>query len=235
TRERHHNCAMGSSVQRAFDLAAEDYDRARRRLVPGFDDFYRAAVDLIPFPREQEIDVLDLGAGTGVLAAFVAYSFPRARITMVDISNEMLARARERFEMGGERFRFEVSDYGEDQIQEKYDAVVSALSIHHLSDAQKKSLFARIHAALKDDGVFVNAEQFRGATVEQDRILHERWMTRARELGIGDRDLQAALERMKFDRAATLDEQLQWLSEAGFRDIDCAYKNLIFAVYAGRK
>ncbi|MGB8411193.1 MAG: methyltransferase domain-containing protein [Candidatus Binatus sp.] len=226
---------MAKSVQHAFDLAAEDYDRTRRRLVPGFDDFYRAAIDLIRFPHDSRLKVLDLGAGTGLLSAFIAYSFPQARITMVDISSEMLERARARFELGGERFRFEVSDYGIDPIQEKYDAVVSALSIHHLGDDQKRSLFDRIHGALNDGGVFVNAEQFRGATPERDRFHHERWITRVRELGMDDRDLGAALDRMKFDRAATLEDQLEWLREAGFRDIDCAYKNLIFAVYCGLK
>ncbi len=226
---------MANSVRHAFDLAAEDYDRTRRRLVPGFDDFYRAAIDLIQFPHDSELKVLDLGAGTGLLAAFIAYSFPQARITMVDISSEMLERARARFELGGERFRFEVSDYGVDPIEEKYDAVVSALSIHHLSDDQKRSLFARIHGALNDGGVFVNAEQCRGATPERHRFHHERWITRVRELGVDDRDLATALDRMKFDRAATLEDQLEWLREAGFRDIDCAYKNLIFAVYCGLK
>jgi tRNA (cmo5U34)-methyltransferase len=226
---------MANSVQHAFDLAAQDYDRTRRRLVPGFDDFYRAAIDLIRFSHDSRLKVLDLGAGTGLMAAFIAYSFPQARITMVDISSEMLERARARFELGGERFRFEVSDYGVDPIQEKYDAVVSALSIHHLSDGQKRSLFDRIHGALNDGGVFVNAEQFRGATPERDRFHHERWITRVRELGMDDRDLAAALDRMKFDRAATLEDQLEWMREAGFRDIDCAYKNLIFAVYCGIK
>lgn len=226
---------MENLVQRAFDLAAEDYDRTRRRLVPGFDDFYRAAIDLLGFPRDSEIEVLDLGAGTGLLAAFVAYSFPNARITMVDISNEMLDRARERFELGGERFQFEVSDYGTGRINNKYDAVVSALSIHHLSDDQKRALFAQIHGALKDGGVFVNAEQFRGSTPKLDRLNHERWQTRVRELGASERDVAAALERMKFDRAAPLEDQLQWLAGAGFREVVCTYKNLMFAVYAGTR
>jgi len=226
---------MANSVQRAFDLAAEDYDRTRRRLVPGFDDFYRAAIDLLQFPHDSQLKVLDLGAGTGLLAAFIAYSFPHARITMVDISSEMLDRARARFELGGDRFRFEVSDYGVDPIREKYDAVVSALSIHHLGDEQKRSLFSRIYGALNPGGVFVNAEQFRAATPDRQRFHHQRWVTRVRELGADDRDLAPALDRMKFDRAATLEDQLEWLREAGFRDIDCAYKNLIFAVYCGIK
>jgi tRNA (cmo5U34)-methyltransferase len=56
-----------------------------------------------------------------------------------------------------------------------------------------------------------------------------------RELGAAEPDLAAALDRMKFDRAATLEDQLEWMRQAGFRDIDCAYKNLIFAVYCGLK
>src|SRR5260370_42713340 len=159
---------MENTVQRTFDLAAEDYDRTRRRLVPGSDDSYGAASDRIRFPRDSEIEGLDLGAGTGLLAAFIAYSFPSARITMVDISNEMLDRARERFELGGERFQFEVSRYGTGRVNNKYDAVVSALSIHHLSDDQKLALFPQIYVALKEAGVFVNAEQFRGSTPASD-------------------------------------------------------------------
>jgi tRNA (cmo5U34)-methyltransferase len=225
---------MASSVQRAFDLAAGDYDRARRRLVPGFDDFYRTAIDLIPFGREDEIDVLDLGAGTGMLSAFVAYNFPRARITMIDISDEMLAQARKRFELGGDRFHFVVSDYADAALDGSYDAVVSALSIHHLGDTQKAALLGRINGVLKAGGAFINADQFRGASDELEKSHHQRWLARVRELGVGEKDLAQALERMKLDRTATLDDQLRWMREAGFHDIDCAYRNLIFAVYSGR-
>ena len=53
---------MSESVQRAFDQAARDYDRTRRKLIPCFDDFYRAAIDALPFERNERIRVLDLGA-----------------------------------------------------------------------------------------------------------------------------------------------------------------------------
>jgi tRNA (cmo5U34)-methyltransferase len=226
---------MASSVQRAFDLAAGDYDRARRRLIPGFDDFYRAAIEHIPFERERAIDVLDLGAGTGMMAAFVAYNFPSARITLTDISDAMLERARERFELGGARFKFVVSDYGVAPIEGTYDVIVSALSIHHLEHAQKAALFKRIHSALREGGAFVHADQFRAATPELEQRHHDRWLARARELGVGEHDLAQVLERMKLERTAKLDDQLKWMAEAGFREIDCAYLHMIFTVYSGRK
>jgi tRNA (cmo5U34)-methyltransferase len=82
------------NVGSSFDATAAIYDRSRRQLIPCFDDFYRAAVELAPFGRHEAIDILDLGAGTGLMAAFLAEALPRARFTLVDVAAEMLDRAR---------------------------------------------------------------------------------------------------------------------------------------------
>ncbi len=226
---------MSDSIRYAFDRTAETYDRARRKLIPCFDEFYRAAVDLLPFAREREISVLDLGAGTGLMSAFVAYAYPRARIVMVDISNEMLEQARARFAAGGERFSFEVADYGEGRITGRYDAIISALSVHHLMNEKKQMVYAQAYEALNSDGIFINADQVSAESAELSRLSHERWLARTREIGASEPDVRAALDRMKFDRTATVAEQLEWLREIGFRDVGVAYRNLIFAVYSGIK
>jgi tRNA (cmo5U34)-methyltransferase len=226
---------MEKGLKRVFDAAAASYDSARRKLVPCFDDFYRAAIDLIPFERDAEFDVLDLGAGTGLFSALIAYSFPGARITLLDMSEEMLSRARERLGPGGARFRFVELDYAEHAFEGRYDAIVSALSIHHLADANKRALFRRVHEALNPSGVFINADQVRGETDAIEKRSYAKWLQRARELGASERDLEQARERMKFDRTATLSAQLEWMREAGFREVTCAYRNLIFAVYSGEK
>ena len=60
------------NVKTLFDGAAAGHDRARRQLVPSFDDFYGAVVGEIPYEREVDVRVLDLGVGTGLLSALVA-------------------------------------------------------------------------------------------------------------------------------------------------------------------
>jgi tRNA (cmo5U34)-methyltransferase len=84
-------------VKEAFDATANDYDRLRRQLIPCFDDYYGMVGRLMPFGPEDAADVLDLGAGTGLLTAILRGQFPNVHFTLIDISDEMLAKARERF------------------------------------------------------------------------------------------------------------------------------------------
>jgi tRNA (cmo5U34)-methyltransferase len=203
--------------------------------VPPFDDFYEMAVEAIPYEREDAIRVLDLGAGTGLLSAFVARAFPRVRITLVDASPEMLRVARKRFADEPGRFEFRVVDYAQEPLLGEYEAVVSALSIHHLGGTEKRELFRKVYGVLCDGGVFVNADQVLGSTPEIEALYRETWLRQVRESGVGEEVLAAAFVRMREDKPSTLEEQEAWLEEAGFRQVDCPYKNYGFAVYGGRK
>jgi tRNA (cmo5U34)-methyltransferase len=226
------------TVGASFDAAAGGYDRARRQLVPGLDGFYGAALQSVPFGRDEEIRVLDLGAGTGLLSAMVAERFPRSRVTLVDLSVEMLRVARRRFAREPWRFEFRTMDYARKPLPrgpQGYDLVVSALSIHHLTDGDKKELFEKAYGSLADGGYLVNADQVRGETPEEEARYRKWWLERVREAGVSEEDLAAALARMRADRDATLKAQMCWLAEVGFEAVRCVYKDHRFTVYGGRK
>jgi tRNA (cmo5U34)-methyltransferase len=223
------------SIEALFDEAAAGYDRARRQLVPGLDGFYGAALESVPFGPDAEIRVLDLGAGTGLLSSIVAERFPRSRVTLVDLSVEMLRVARRRLAEGDGRFEFRTMDYARKPLPGGYDLVVSALSVHHLTHGDKRELFEKVHDSLTQEGYFVNADQVEGETPEEEAVYREWWLRRVREAGVSEEELGAALSRMRADRNATLRAQLGWLAQAGFEAVRCAYTDHRFAVYGGRR
>lgn len=220
-----------------FDTQAEAYDAARRRLIPPFDAFYGTAVAAIPAKAKT---VLDLGAGTGLLSRMVRAARPDAHLTLLDGAPAMLEQAKAELGGGdddGARTAYVTADLTDPLPGEpaSFCAVVSALAIHHLDDAGKRDLFARAYAQLKPGGVFVNAEQVAGPTPRLDALYRAWHEEQARAAGSDDAEWEGAEERMRFDRCATVEDQLAWLRAAGFEDVDCRFQDHRFAVLVARK
>jgi len=222
---------MPSTTQTAFDITASTYDADRARLIPCYDAFYRRTTDLIAHDARN---ILDLGAGTGLLSAFVRQWYPQAHIILTDLSEPMLAKARVHF-ANDANVTFEVTDYTIAPINGTYDSIVSALSIHHIDDEAKRALFVKIFKALRPGGTFVNAEQVAGPTPEIDRRYKELWLEQVREAGATPDHIADSLYRQQDDRCASVEDQLDWMREAGFTDADCWFKDNRFAVLSGTR
>jgi tRNA (cmo5U34)-methyltransferase len=215
-----------------FERHATEYDGLRRRLIPPFDAFYGTAVAALDLAAPPLRRVLDLGAGTGLLAGKVAEAHPQAELVLLDAAPAMLEQARAAL---GDRASYVTADLTGALPAGPWSAIVSALAIHHLDDAAKRDLLARVHDELAPGGVFVNAEQVAGPTAffdERYRAWHEE---RSLAAGATEEEWAAAVERMRLDRWASVEHQLQWLREAGFADADCLFKDHRFAVLVARR
>lgn len=222
------------SVKKIFDAGAARYDAQRRNVIPCFDDLYDTAIALIPFKVDDPFTALDLGAGTGLLTSLTLGKFPRAQLTVVDISEKMLEKAKIRFQ-GNPRVRFMMMDYASTPLPGEFDLVISALSIHHLFDSEKKALFHEIYQALTPGGTFIHAELVKGATDYSERFCKNAWLDHLQKADLTEEQLTVIMDRMTYDRTTRLETQLGWLTRAGFEDVDCYYRYYNFAVYAGRK
>lgn len=224
------------SIKQAFNNCAKDYDLTRKQLIPCFDDFYGTALEIIKAqPKVAKIKVLDLGAGTGLLSSLVAQIYPHAEFVLYDISESMLEEAKKRFSTSGVKADYVVKDYSGEPIDGTFDLIISALSIHHLEDTDKETLFKRLFVKLNNNGLFVNADQVLGETPSMDTFYRSSWLKQVREKGVTDITLSSALERMKEDKMSTLANQMNWLRKANFSEVNCWYKNFSFVVYSGAK
>lgn len=217
----------------SFASVSGAYDSQRRALIPCFDAFYASAVAQLSFD-EACPRIVDVGAGTGLLSQKILERFPGARITLIDLTDQMLAVARARFS-GMANVDFVCADITRRPMGKGLDAVVSSLAIHHLEDAQKKAFYANAFAALRSGGHFLNADQVAGETEYIERGYDMRWRAAVERSGLSRAEIDSAYERITHDRRAPLTRQLQWLKDAGFDPVDCPFKHDSFAVLWGRK
>ena len=91
-----------------FDDLATTWDE--RTGAPGADHLAPLAVAVTKIDRRPE-RALDIGTGTGVAALFVAREFPYASVRGVDVSEEMIRRAKAKVGLDPEgRVAFQVAD-----------------------------------------------------------------------------------------------------------------------------
>ena len=222
---------MSDSVS-VFAEHAHEYDAQRRRLVPSFDLFYGTAVDLLGLRGGTDPPRARPRRGHGLMSAAVLRRYPNAELVLLDGAAEMLdARARA---PAGSSTATVVADLRDELPEGPFDAVVSALAIHHLEHADKRDLFARVASGCcGPEGVFVNAEHVAGPSPWLEATYRRLWREACAAAGASEEEIAGAEARMEMDRSIDIATQLGWMDEAGLQHCDCFFKHLHFAVLAG--
>ena len=133
-------------IREIYGKAAIDYDK--------FWDFYSTpsySKTLARINLEEGSKVLDLGCGTGELLKILEDCFPSSDLTGIDLTEEMLAIAKQKLSSRVELLLGSVTNLPFDS--ESFDWVIMSNTIGHLSD--KKTALLEAHRVLKNPGRIV--------------------------------------------------------------------------------
>jgi tRNA (cmo5U34)-methyltransferase len=236
---------MAHSVAAHLNVQITDYDRAIRTFIPGYDTMRAMQLDLLESvlpvanavspPLRPGARVLDLGGGTGALAAAVAKRFPTVTVEIWDTDPAMLAVARERCAEFSERVKYIERSFAEPLPI--CDAVVACIALHHVKDlTEKGKIYANIHRALRSGGIFANAD----TCMSTIPFIRERsfrdWTTFMATQGIDDAQARRHFaDWAKDDYYPPLATEMRLLIEAGFTEPDCFWRNAPFLVFGATK
>ena len=170
-------------------------------------DYYRLQDETAAAAGAGVSRLLELGTGTGETALRVLRRHPGAALVGVDVSDDMLAVARERLPDADLR----VARLEDPLPPGPFDLVFSALCIHHLDGPGKADLFRRVAEVLKPGGRFVIGD----VVVPDDPA-----------------DAVTPLSP-DYDLPSRVDEQLAWLADAGF-EASVVWRARDLAVFLGR-
>jgi tRNA (cmo5U34)-methyltransferase len=231
------NAALWKSdeVAQAFAAAAATRERERAEQL-------RLVARLLPFDVSDTFTVLDLGAGTGAASRAVLAEYPNAQAILAEYSPQMAAEGEKVLGAYAGRYRYVEFDMLSSDwpaaVPQPLDAVISALSIHHLPDPRKRTIFGEICERLKPGGWYVNYDPVRAPDNTLESIwerVNDRYDPEAPYKRTHRTPLEQARHENHVRYMIPLEPQLEWLREAGFVDIDVFWKRLDWVIYGGRK
>ncbi len=188
-----------------FAVRSGEYDRHMLQEVEGCKEGYIKMAESLP---GNTAELLDLGCGTGLELDEIFKRNPAIRVTGIDLTPEMLEILRKKHP--DEHLNLLTADYYKSDLGvERYDAIVSFQTMHHFSYKEKLPLYARILAALKPGGIYLECDYMVLKKTEAEKFYRESVQIREKYHLPGE-------ERYHLDIPLTIDSQLELLSKAGF-------------------
>jgi SAM-dependent methyltransferase len=177
---------------------------------------------LLEFIPYDAVRILDLGSGDRRLLALAKADRPHTEFVALDFSPAMLEALRRRFD-GDDKVAIVAHDFSNPLPSlEPFDCVISSFAIHHVSHERKQDLYREVFDLLRPGGIFCNLEHVASPTER----LHLQFLERLR--------VQPDQEDPS-NKLLDLEQQLAWLREIGFVDVDCHWKWRELALFAGVK
>ena len=193
---------------------------------------------------------LDLGCGDGILTSYILEKFPGAKGVLLDFADPMIKIARDKLGKHSRHLDFITSDYANPEWTElvshraPFDVVVSGFSIHHQPDNRKRRIYTEIFELLGRGGLFINIEHVTPMSPWTHEVFDEVFVDSIYELKIrqGEKFTRSEVAKEFYNRPdkdanilAPVEKQCEWMRKIGYKDVDCYFKILELAIFAGRK
>ena len=169
-----------------FNEKAKDWDASERKKL------ISSAVGssiLKHVPLHQQMDVMDFGAGTGLISAHVVPFVHK--IVAVDISKAMLDKLTAKPALQ-DKVKAVCQDITDKPIEAKFDLIMSAMAVHHVENTSK--LINTFYQHLKPGGKVALAD-----LDKEDGSFHPEGSEGVFHSGFDRNELQTLLENNGFD------------------------------------
>jgi tRNA (cmo5U34)-methyltransferase len=181
-------------------------------------------------------------------------SFPRAQVVLHDYSEPMLAEAGRALSEFGNQVSYARGDLMTpdwvENLDGQFDAVISSIAIHNVRYPDRiRGTYLEVFPYVAPGGCFLNLDRIElPGPMVREAERHEQLMARRQEVfaqtgqwrplseleaEMGTRrtryeegaERSGAAERIAAHEPATLANQMKWLTEAGFAEVDCFWRD----------
>jgi tRNA (cmo5U34)-methyltransferase len=221
------------SVASHLNIPLDDYDARIRTFIPGYEQMLDAAAESLRALETPDPVILDLGTGTGALAARCIAVRSDAKLIAVDEDAAILDMARHRLARAGTVASFLHSSFLDGSLPH-CDAIVTSLAFHHVATVERKQeLYRECRRALAPGGLLISVDCCVSADTRLAELEREKWRTHL-QLSYSAADTEGYFAAWaREDTYFTLAQELALMHNAGFAT-DIAWRDAPFAVVVAR-
>lgn len=224
---------------------ATEYDLLKMA-IPHHDEFQQQTGKelLNNFDSDAEINILEIGCGTGLTTQEISRAMPNAKITSIDLEKVMLDQAKvKNLDSDIVFVQVDVNDFLNYAHKNgiKYDAVVTGYTLHNFNHTFRSEVLSGIYEILKDDGVFINADKIaHDDKVEYNKVYKEQIEKYNVYDSIGYSDLKNEwIDHYEVDNKEDIilieGVYKEELKELGFTNIQTTYREMLETVIVCEK
>lgn len=218
----------GSGVSAHLQIPLHEYDGRIRTFVPHYEEMLDEAAGAVRTLGFAAPVIVDLGTGTGALAARCLEAAPGGSLIGIDADPGMLSIARARL-VRAEPVELRVGSFAEVALP-ACQLIVASLSLHHIAaPGAKRALYRRCREAVSPGGAMVLADCYLPSSEQIAAEGMRKWHRHLEQFYSPSESESFLKAWAQEDTYFRLVEELEWLGEAGFSP-EVLWRRDLFAV-----
>jgi tRNA (cmo5U34)-methyltransferase len=223
-----------------YDQTATSYDAFISEINPAYKKMQDVCIDVLMYahPDCKLSSVLELGVGTGMLAFKILSKFSVKKYTGYEISDNLISLATSRLSVFVSKIDLSNRDFRGIKHTASFEAAVSTMTFHYLSNKDKKIVFKNIYDSLKYKGIFLIGDRIISNSPFLKDIFAKRMIS---SWDNTTKNWRASIRKPHNTVADSqeepwfIEDQLLWLKEVGFSEVACIWRDFNYCVFYGIK
>lgn len=213
-------------------INAKEYDSKINDTIPYYEEFYKQTLSVIELMEFSHMKWLDLGCGTGTLERKAAELFKNVRFTMVDPSEMMLEKAREKNPDIQADYVCASSD--EINYENEFNVVTAIQSHHYMQEDTRKKATSNVYNALCTGGIYLTFENVVPESTNVKQFELQRWGRYQLEHGKSKEEVETHIARCGVNYfPLMMNQHVNLLKEVGFKEVHVFwYSYMQMGIYA---